>query len=72
MSFRDRKAGHKPEMGENFPEGTSASDPSAVPRRDRENLNETPPRVRDEDDLTREAEPLSGEADEEPENQQAG
>ena len=61
-------------MGENFPEGTSQSDPSAVPRRDpeRDRLDDTPPRVRDEDDVIREAEPLSGEVDEKPESQQTG
>ena len=36
-------------MGENFPEGTSASDPSAVPRIDRDELGDESPRQRDEE-----------------------
>ena len=55
-------------MGENFPEGTSQSDPSAVPPLDREALEDVPPEIRDED---RELEDEQA-ADEEPENQQTG
>ena len=61
-------------MGENFPEGTSLSDPSAVPRRDDPAGLEDPQR-RDEDqeigslDRSPEAEENAEDA---PESQQAG
>lgn len=60
-------------MGENFPEGTSQSDPSAVPPLDRKSLEGVPPRVRDEDQAIAESqEHEPGDVDEEPENQQTG
>jgi hypothetical protein len=72
VSFPFAGAGKAADMGENFPEGTSESDPSAVPPFDPESLDEAPPRRREEDDVIGEAEPLSGETDEEPENQHTG
>jgi hypothetical protein len=65
VSLLGATEGDARDMGENFPEGTSASDPSAVP-----------PRNRDEDEAiegshepTPDDEPT---IDEEPENQQTG
>ncbi len=63
-------------MGENFPEGTSQSDPSAVPPLDREGLEDGPPRTRDEDQAPGESQDPAAtdepSVDEEPENQQTG
>ena len=65
MSFSEVADGHASDMGENFPEGTSASDPSAVP-----------PRTHDEDEaIEGSGEPASDDeptVDEEPESQQTG
>ena len=55
-------------MGENFHEGTSQSDPSAVPPLDTESLEDVPPRVRNEDRTLAEEPSI----EEEPENQQTG
>jgi hypothetical protein len=61
-------------MSENFPEGTSASDPSAVPRTDRP--EDESPRRRDEQealgDVGRDDPAEETEAEEAPESQQAG
>jgi hypothetical protein len=62
-------------MSENFPEGTSASDPTAVPRIDRpEDVEST--RQRDEQDalgdVGRDDPAEETEAEEAPESQQAG
>lgn len=63
-------------MGENFPEGTSASDPSAVPRIDRDELDDESSRQRDEEqalgDVGRDDPEDETEAEESPESQQAG
>jgi hypothetical protein len=63
-------------MGENFPEGTSQSDPGAVPRTDQTTPEDESPRSRDEgESLTRGGrDDPSEEADAEvaPESQQAG
>ena len=63
-------------MGENFPEGTSASDPSAVPRIDRPDDDDMSPRQRDEEqalgDVGRDDPAEETEAEEAPESQQAG
>ena len=63
-------------MGENFPEGTSASDPSAVPRIDRPERRGHSPRQRDEEqalgDVGRDDPAEETEAEEAPESQQAG
>ncbi len=63
-------------MGENFPEGTSASDPSSVPRIDQVESEDESPRQRDEeqalDDLGRDDPAEETEAEEAPESQQAG
>jgi hypothetical protein len=58
-------------MGENFPEGTSQSDPSAVPRQDDD------PRSREDEDkaigeVGRDEPSTETEAEEAPESQQAG
>ena len=57
-------------MGENFPEGTSASDPSAVPPFDPARLEEEP----DEEtpDVGRDDPSEETDAEEAPESQQAG
>ena len=61
-------------MGENFPEGTSQSDPSAVPHRDEP--EDESPRRRDEDEPTssgpRDDPSEETDAEESPESQQAG
>ena len=57
-------------MGENFPEGTSASDPSAVPPFDPENLEEEPEEERA--DVGRDDPSEETDAEEAPESQQAG
>jgi hypothetical protein len=61
-------------MSDNFPEGTSASDPSAVPRIDRP--EDESPRQRDEQealgDVGRDDPAEETEAEEAPESQQAG
>ena len=63
-------------MGENFPEGTSASDPSAVPRIDAPEHEDESPRRRDEEqalgDVGRPDPAEETEAEEAPESQQAG
>jgi hypothetical protein len=62
-------------MGDNFPEGTSQSDPSSVPPLDPDSLEDRPPRVRDEDEAIGVPETVSEDeptTEEEPENQQAG
>ena len=63
-------------MGENFPEGTSASDPSAVPRIDRSEDEDMSPRQADEEqtlgDVGRDDPAEETEAEEAPESQQAG
>jgi len=63
-------------MGENFPEGTSASDPSSVPRSDPSEHEVRSPRQRDEEqalgDVSREDPAEETEAEEAPESQQAG
>ena len=65
-------------MGENFPEGTSASGPSAVPPFDPETLEEEPEeqssRQRDEElgDVGRDDPSEETDAEEAPESQQAG
>jgi hypothetical protein len=63
-------------MGENFPEGTSASDPSAVPRTEQTTPEEESPRHRDEEDalgtLPRDDPAEETSAEEAPESQQAG
>jgi hypothetical protein len=57
-------------VGENFPEGTSASDPSAVPPFDPENLEEEP--EEELADVGREDPSEETDAEEAPESQQAG
>ncbi len=62
-------------MGENFPEGTSASDLSAVPPFDPENLKEEPEEgAVDEElgDVGRDDPSEETDAEEAPESQQAG
>ncbi len=62
-------------MGENFPEGTSASDPSAVPPFDPESLDEKPDEGAVEerrDDIGRDDPSEEIDAEEAPESQQAG
>ena len=63
-------------MGENFPEGTSQSDSSAVPRTDQTTPEDESPRRRDEDEsLTpggRDDPSEETDAEEAPESQQAG
>ncbi len=57
-------------MGENFPEGTSASDPSAVPPFDPETLEEEP--EEELADVGRDDPSEETDAEEAPESQQAG
>jgi len=57
-------------VGENFPEGTSASDPSAVPPFDPESLEEEPDDKRA--DVGRNDPAEETDAEEAPESQQAG
>lgn len=63
-------------MGENFPEGTSASDPGAVPRTEQTTPEEESPRRRDEDQAisrVRRDDPADeADAEDAPESQQAG
>lgn len=63
-------------MGENFPEGTSQSDPSAVPRTDQTTPQDEPPRRREEDEAispVRSDDPSDEtDAEDAPESQQAG
>lgn len=63
-------------MGENFPEGTSASDPSAVPRTEQTTPEDESPRPRDEEDAlgpVRGGDPADeADAEDAPESQQAG
>ena len=59
-----------------FPEGTSQSDPSAVPPLDPDSLEEESPRAADEDEAIDSSQETVSEdgpsTEEEPENQQAG
>lgn len=63
-------------MGENFPEGTSQSDPSAVPRTEQTTPNDEPPRREDEEqalgDVGRDDPEKETDAEDAPESQQAG
>jgi len=62
-------SGHDSVVGENFPEGTSASDPSAVPPFDPESLEEEPEELHD---VGRDEPSEETDAEEAPESQQAG
>jgi len=63
-------SGHDSVVGENFPEGTSASDPSAVPPFDPESLEEEP--EEELPDVGRDEPSEETDAEEAPESQQAG
>jgi len=63
-------SGHDSVVGENFPEGTSASDPSAVPPFDPESLEEEP--EEELHDVGRDEPSEETDAEEAPESQQAG
>jgi len=69
-----RAAGQGSFLGENFPEGTSQSDPSAVPRRDQPE-DESPRRQDEEAAISpsgRDDPAEETDAEEAPESQQAG
>jgi hypothetical protein len=74
--FRGVHLGHSGVMGENFPEGTSQSDPSAVPRTEQTSPDEEPPRRKDEGQdmgaVGRDDPSDETDAEETPESQQAG
>jgi hypothetical protein len=68
-------SGHDSVVGENFPEGTSASDPSAVPPFDPERLEEEPEEGTVDEkraDVGRDDPSEETDAEEAPESQQAG
>ena len=74
--FQPGNSGQVSRMGENFPEGTSQSDPSAVPPLDPDSLEEESPRAADEDEAIDSSQETVSEdgpsTEDETENQQAG